>query len=156
VLCRVEPYLAGPKALGVLIPQGARTLVIMRPRALPWDLLPATWDGDRDKSPRFCSFTREEAAGIARRLMQTLESAASRDANLIESFGNAEQHSCGIWLRTDEFLWIVCRRATGEAYQPMMFATLEEAARIGDELADVLCPTGDAVQEYYFNTQNLG
>ena len=64
---RVEGSQAGPSALGILVPPGARTLVILRPRALEWDLLPLQ---DRDEG--FCEFDRETAAGIARGIQQAL------------------------------------------------------------------------------------
>ena len=52
-------------------------------------------------------------------------------------------------------VWIVCRRATGQAYQPMIFATQEEATRDAEAIAAVVWPAADARQEYYFNTQNF-
>jgi hypothetical protein len=152
---RVEPQQAGPNALGILVPQGEKTLVIVRPRALPWDLLPARWTGERGQPPQFCVFTRDEAAGIARRFIKALEAAVTQNVNPLESFGDAQQNSCGIWLRADEFVWIVCRRAQGQAYHPMTFASAEEAAGAGEKLAAVVWPAGDVPQEYYFNTQNF-
>ena len=38
-LRRVEDHRAGPSALGILVPPGRRTFLILRPRALSWDLL---------------------------------------------------------------------------------------------------------------------
>jgi len=152
---RVEPQHAGPNALGVLIPHGAKTLVIVRPRALPWDLLPARWDGDRAQPPQFCVFTRDEAAIIARRFIKALEAAVAQNVNPLESFGDAQQQTCGIWLRADEFVWIVCRRAQGETYQPMTFASTDEATSAGEKLAAVVLPAADVTQEYYFNTQKF-
>jgi hypothetical protein len=149
---RIEPQHAGPTALGILVPQGAKTLVIVRPRALPWDLLPARWTGDSSQAPTFCVFTRDEAASVGRRLVKALEAATD---NPVESFGDAQRQTCGIWLRTDEFVWIVCRRAQGEAYQPMTFRSPEEAATEAEKLAVYLWPAADATQEYYFNTQSF-
>ena len=149
---RVEPQHAGPAALGILVPQGAKTLVIVRPRASPWDLLPARWTGGSDQAPQFCVFTRDEAAGVARRLVKAIESAI---VNPLESFGDAERQTCGVWLRTDEFVWIVCRRTQGEAYQPMIFASPDEAEAEAKKLTAFLWPR-EATQEYYFNTQSFG
>jgi hypothetical protein len=150
---RIEQKQAGPTALGILIPQGARTLVILRPRSLPWDLLPAHWAGDRHQSPRFCAFSRDEAAQAAKRLIAALESAVSAGVCPIETFG--DDQSCQIWLRTDDFVWIACRRATGQAYQPMVFAGRDEATAEAEALAAVVWPAADRIQEYYFNTQNF-
>lgn len=148
---RVEPQHAGPQALGILIPPGARTLVIVRPRALEWDLLPARWDGASDRAPEFCVFGREEAAGIARRLIAALESATAR----IESFGQRQQDCVQLWLRTEEFVWIVCQRTQGKAYQPLMFTSPSAAAIAAEQLAPFVCPAAEAKQEYYFNTQKF-
>ena len=45
---RVEPHQAGARALGILVPPGPKTVVILRPRGLDWDLLPRAGRG----SPR--------------------------------------------------------------------------------------------------------
>lgn len=149
---RVEPQHAGPTALGILVPHGAKTLVIVRPRALAWDLLPARWTGDSSQTPAFSVFTRDEAASVARRFIKALETAI---VNPLESFGDAQRQSCGVWLRTDEFVWIVCRRAQGEAYQPMTFVSPEAAAKEANKLAVYLWPAAETAQEYYFNTQSF-
>jgi hypothetical protein len=152
---RVDPQHAGPSALGILVPQGMKTLVIVRPRALEWDLLPARWDGDSNHPPEFCLFTRDDAAGVARRLVKSLEAAVEHAANPLESFGDAQGDHLQIWLRAEEFVWIVCRRAPGQAYQPMIFATKKEAALAAGKLGAFLWPAANLKQEYYFNTQNL-
>jgi hypothetical protein len=153
MLKRVEPRNAGPNAIGILVPHGAKTLVIVRPRALEWDLLPARWDGDSSHAPEFCSFGRDEAAAAARRFVHALESAIERSVNPLQTCGN--QTSFQIWLRTDEFVWIACCRTPGKAYQPAVFAALEEATRVAESIAAVVWPSDDVTQEYYFNTQNF-
>jgi hypothetical protein len=153
---RIEPRQAGPTALGILVPQGAKTPVIVRPRALEWDLLPARWDGVGNHAPQFCLFTRDEAAGVARRLVKALESAVAAGVNPLESFGDPEQNCLQLWLRADEFVWIVCRRVQGGAYRPAVFTSIEEATAVGEALAAVMWPPADVVQQYYFNTQNCG
>jgi hypothetical protein len=152
---RVEPQHAGLTALGVLVPQGAKTLVIVRPRALEWDLLPARWDGDSEHAPEFCAFGRDEAAGAARRLVQALEAAVAQGINPLQTCGAAAGTSFQIWVRTDEFVWIACRRTPGQAYQPAIFATLEEATHAAEKISAVVWPAADVKQEYYFNTQNF-
>src|SRR3954469_15525384 len=103
---RVDPKQAGAAALGILVPQGVKTLVIVRPRSLAWDLLPARWDGDSDHAPQFCVFTRDEASGAARRLLQALEAAVAKGANPVQTFGDAHGGRLQVWLRTEEFVWI--------------------------------------------------
>src|SRR5437773_2634572 len=146
---RVSPQHAGPSALGILVPHGAKTLVIVRPRALALDLLPARWDGDTGHAPEFCAFTRDEAAGVALRLIAALEAAAATGVNPVQTFGDVQVACLQIWLRTDEFVWIVCPRKPGQAYRPMIFATQEEATRDAETLAAFVWPRADARQEYY-------
>lgn len=152
---RVDSKNAGLTALGILVPQGAKTLVIARPRALTWDLLPARWDGDREHAPQFCLFARDEAANVARRLIRTLDAAVAAGVNPVQTFGDAQRDSLQVWVRTDEFVWIACRRAPGEAYQPVIFATQEEAMRAAEAIVAVVWPAAGVKQEYYFNTQNF-
>jgi hypothetical protein len=136
-------------ALGILIPPGTRTLVILRPRALTFDLLAARWNGVADHAPEFCAFSRDDAAQVARRLIEELKAAT----NPIQTFG--VQGSFQVWLRLREFVWIVCRRSPGEAYQPVLFGTQEQAVIGAERLAPFVQPPAGAVQQYYFNTQNF-
>lgn len=152
---RVEAQHAGPGALGILVPHGAKTLVIVRPRALEWDLLPARWDGDIAHAPQLCALERDEAAGAARRLLHALEAAAANAINPLQTCGDAAGTSFQIWLRTDEFVWIACRRTPGQAYQPAIFAALDDARHAAEAIAAVVWPAADVTQEYYFNTQNF-
>ncbi len=150
---RVDAGRAGASALGILVPPGEATLVIVRPRPLAWDLLPARWDGDCAHPPAFCTFGRDEAAAVARRLQTALEKSVQAGSNPIESFGDV-QAGCGqLWLRTDEFVWIVCRRSPGQAYQPAIFTTREGLDQAAAQLRPFLWPAADGEQEYYFNTQ---
>ena len=149
---RVEPQHGGAAALAVLIPHGAKTLVILRPRAWAFDLLPARWEHGR--VPEFCDFTRDEAAHVARRLIAALEAAAGGD-NPVQTFGAADRECFQIWLRAADFVWIACRRAPGQAYQPLILSTRHEAIALAEQLTAFVWPQGDTHQQYYFNTQNL-
>jgi hypothetical protein len=151
---RVESRQAGPTALGILVPPGSRTLVILRPRSLSWDLLPARWNGEGDSPPVFCTFTRDEAAAVARRLQQALAHAVEAGSNPVETSGDAHG-VCQVWIRTGELVWIVCRRAPGTAYEPAVFSERDEARRLAEQLTPICWPAPDAVQEYYFNTQHF-
>ena len=155
MFCCVDPQHAGPSAVGVLIPRGAKTLVIVRPRALTIDLLPARWDGDTNHAPEFCGFTRDEAAGVASRFIEALETAVAIGVNPVQTFGDAKHAVLQIWLRTDEFVWIVCRRMPGQAYRPAIYGTQTEAAAEAEQMARFVWPAADARQEYYFNTQGF-
>ncbi|MBI2803671.1 MAG: hypothetical protein HYX68_01645 [Planctomycetes bacterium] len=152
---RVDPRGAGGNALGILVPPGARTLVVLRPRALAFDLLPAQWDGSHDHAPEFSSFSRDEAAGVARRVFAALELAVAAGINPVQTVGDARGERFQIWLRGDDFVWIACRRVPGQAYEPMTFATQAEATREAEKLAAMVWPALDARQEVYFNTQSF-
>jgi hypothetical protein len=142
---RVEDARAGPTALGILVPPGPRTVVILRPRALEWDLLAV------DPARGFCQFGRDEAAGVARGVLRALEqTAVSRSELRAVSVGGF--HAT---VHIGEQAWIVCRRRPGKPYEPWAFSSIEVAAQTMDQVLSVLCPAGPAVQEYYFNTQNF-
>lgn len=152
---RVEPQRAGPRALGILVPPGTRTLVILRPRSLFWDLLPAAWDGDPARPPRFCTFGRDDAAHMARQVLQGLADAAARGVNPVETVGDAQGREYQVWVRAAALCWIVCKRAAGQGYEPLLLTNQEEARRVGEALMPIFWPAADAQQEYYFNTQKF-
>jgi hypothetical protein len=147
---RVEDRLAGPRALGILVPPGLRTFVILRPRALVWDLLPLK----PEDTSGFCQFGRDEAAGLARRLKQSLEEAACAGQR---SSATVLAHSGGFLacFAAQDLHWVVCRRIPGTPYRPLVFSSREEAQRALERLLPFVCPAADAGQEYYFNTQNF-
>ena len=68
---RVEGSQAGPSALGILLPPGRRTVVVVRPRGLDWDLLPL--NPNENGGPRFWEAARIEAQDVAQRLYRALE-----------------------------------------------------------------------------------
>ncbi len=146
---RVEAARAGPLALGILVPPGPRTQVILRPRALEWDLLPSA-----DENGAFAHFAREEAAAVARRVFQALEQAAIEGMDRLQTLPNSKG---GFHVATAAggFFWLVCLRLPGKPYQPQVFATAAEAQQAVNQLRPYVCPAADATQEYYFNTQNF-
>ena len=152
---RVEPQHAGARALGILVPPGTRTLVILRPRSLDWDLLAARWQGDPTAPPVLCDFERDEAAQVARRLPQALADAVARGVNPVETLGAPSGRAFQVWVRAAELYWIPCGRTTGQAYHPLVFSSQEQARTVGEMLAQILWPAADADQEYYFNTQKF-
>jgi hypothetical protein len=148
---RVEDSRAGPTALGILVPPGRRTLVILRPRALGWDLVALR----AAPGEAFQDFDRDEAAGVARRLQHALEQAVAAEANPLEVIARAAGEGFQVRLRGGEFAWVVCDRRPGQPYQPVLFRDESAAQEAVRRLAEVLWPRRDADQEYYFNTQNF-
>jgi len=150
---RVDAERAGPSAVGILVPPGLRTVVIVRPRALAWDLLPVRWDGS--SQPVFCHFERDEAAAVARNLQRDLEHAVARGSNPVETLAHPQGKGYQVWTRTESYCWIVCPRRPGQRYQSLLFATSGEAEAAAGQLARFLWPDADASQEYYYNTQRF-
>ena len=151
---RVDPERAGADALGILVPPGEKSFVILRPRGLPWDLLPARWDGTPERPPEFCYFGRDEAARTARNLLHYLEEQVGRTCP-VETLGDAAGNRFQVWVRTPELLFVVCRRSPGQPYQPVVFPSRAEAESAGASIESVVWPAADAEQEYYFNTQRF-
>ena len=143
---RVEDVRAGPTALGILVPPGVRTLVVLRPRALEWDLLAI------DPVHGFRQFGRDEAAGVARRVLHALEEAGVAQSELAPLAMAKGFHAR---LCIAEYTWILCRRRPGKPYEPWVFSSPAVAEQAIGEILAVLCPRQAEVQEYYFNTQNF-
>lgn len=152
-LLRVDVRQAGAEALGILVPPGRRTVVVLRPRTLGWDLLPVRWTGDPSAAPAFCSFERDEAAGVARRLGKFLEDCDAQGVSPVETLGHGS--SFQVWVRAEELFWLVCVRAPGASYRPLLFGDLDQARGAAERLAGLLQPGPNRQQHYYFNTQNF-
>jgi hypothetical protein len=152
---RVDASVAGSSALGILVPPGRRTLVILRPRGLEWDLLPARWNGEPSSPPAFCTFDREEAALVARQAYQSLESAARIGGGALETFGDRAGSELQLWARIGDLVWIVCRRRAGQSYQPAIFTSSAEAERSALLIEPYLRPPAGEAREVYFNTQQF-
>src|SRR5713101_6464754 len=61
---QVEASGAGPEALGLLLPPGRRTLVLLRPRSLDWDLVPVRPDETAGPQTLFWEVDRNEGAKL--------------------------------------------------------------------------------------------
>lgn len=148
---RVEARHAGPQALGILIPPGRRTLVILRPRGLAWDLLPLR---PADGPAAFCDFGRDEAVAVARAVHRALEAGPEGDSP-VQAAADPAGPGCLVRTEAGAFTWVACLRVPGQPYAPMRFADFDEARAAAARLAVVLWPAADAGQELYFNTQNF-
>jgi len=140
---------AGPHALGILVPPGPRTLIVIRPRALPFDLVVLQREAT---SEGFFEMDRLQAGLAAQQLGRALlEGTASADLAAIES-------ADGFWLRIQFGPWalLACPREPGQTYRPQVFATLDDTQRVADQLRAVLCPPADANRELYTNLSQFG
>jgi hypothetical protein len=151
----VEGEQAGPNALGILIPPGHRTLVILRPRALDWDLLLLSPFGDQLTNAGVWELIKRQAESMAPKVQRALQDWASGGQGGPELVPLAEGGGYRIRVAIGALRWLVCRRLPGKPYQPMTFPSEEEARTTATELAGVLCPDADANQELYFNTYHF-
>jgi hypothetical protein len=153
---RVEDRRAGPDALGILVPPGLRTVVILRPRPLGWDLLALRGGDGPAWPPAFCAFTRDEAAGVARKVQRDLEQRAGTGGSPLEAVRSPGGGGYLVWCKGGDLRWVVCPRVPGKPYEPAVFTTRSEAGAVEAALAHFLWPPAEARQEFYFNTQNFG
>ena len=152
---RVDGAQAGPDALGILVPPGARTLVIVRPRALELDLLPIRATLRNGLGSGFCDLERAEAAAMARALGAALEDWAAGGAGCLGPIPAADGDGYWVQAEVGAFTLLACRRVPGQPYRAHVFAALDEARSSTASLRRVLCPAAGAVQELYFNTQSF-
>jgi len=147
-LRRVEDHRAGPSALGILVPPGRRTFLILRPRALPCDLLLLR----PDSVNTFRELPRAQADRLAHELFQALRR-WSEGAS-----GHVEEVACpdggGYWVRVHlgPFILLMCGRKPGKPYQPLTFPDVETALSAAAQLRCILRPPANVEQEVYLNS----
>jgi hypothetical protein len=138
---KVEAEQAGADALGILIPPARRTFVILRPRALPWDLLLCR-SGDE---PGFREMGHDEASAAAQAIYRALRDGATAEAV-------ARPDGCWLRVTAGPFVLLACERRPGQPYAVMTCAA-DEAATAVASLARIVCPPEGAEQELYFNVR---
>jgi hypothetical protein len=151
---RVNDAQAGPAALGVLIPPGRRTLVILRPRALAWDLLIVHSDRRSGPTTALREFGRAEAEAASEGLFLALEKWSGGGPGEIEAVPAGEGFH--VRIQVGIFPLLACLREAGKPYRPLVLSLREEAEQVACALLGVLCPSGGAVQEVYFNQRHFG
>jgi hypothetical protein len=150
---RVDGAAAGPRALGILVPPGGRTVVVVRPRSLDLDLVVLRKGPNGTASNVIHEAGRTEASILADGLRRALENAADRGAGQIQIVPT--EH--GFWLRVQvgAFALLVCPRQPGQAYRPLHLTTEDEARQTADAVDALLSPGPDANQELYVNTEHF-
>src|SRR5262245_1950159 len=139
---RVEGDQAGPDALGILIPPGKRTFLVLRPRALPWDLVLCKSAEDLG----FVQMAHDEASAAAQGVFRALRDqvAGSIVPVPLDDGGQLRVH-------LGTFVFVACLRLAGQPYAPLVGPDHEEAAAL---LSEVLFPAATACdQELYFNVR---
>jgi hypothetical protein len=140
---RVEAEQAGLDALGILIPPARRTFVILRPRALPWDLLLS-----RQEDLAFRDLAHDEASAAAQGLYRALRDWVAGGPGSIDVL--AADNGFRLVARIGPFLLVACPRRPGQPYAALVCAE-SDARAAAERLGPILCPPADAEQEVYFN-----
>ncbi|MFI5338189.1 MAG: hypothetical protein ACHQ5A_15480 [Opitutales bacterium] len=155
-LRRVEPRQAGPTALGILLPPGTPTVLILRPRAVPWDLLLVRGGAGDETGTPFLHLDPNEGQAIAEGVLRALERWAAGGPGNVEAAYAAD--GVGFWVQAQvgSFALLACERRPGEAYRPAAFTTQTEAETAAQRLADALSPGDGAELQVYLNTRHFG
>jgi hypothetical protein len=148
---RVEDERAGPAALGILVPPGRRTFLILRPRSLAWDLL-LVRPGD---GGAFQDMSREEATVAAQRLYRALQAWAAGGPGRVEAFAAPEGAGFRLRAVVAAFALLACPREPGQPYRPLVLSDGGAAREAARALAAALCPPEGVEQELYFNGRNF-
>jgi hypothetical protein len=150
----VEDADAGPHAVGLLVPPGRRTVVILRPRALIWDLLLTEECVPLTGSP-FRELTQKEATEAARGIYHALEDWFSGGPGGMNTQLNPGGDGYWVDARAGPFTLLACLRVPGQPYRPLHFKCATDAREAAATLATVLFPTADREQEIYINTRHF-
>jgi hypothetical protein len=152
---RVNGEQAGPAALGILLPPGRRTLLIVRPRALAWDLLVVRSDRRTGPTTTFRDFGREEAEAAGEGLLQALELWAGGGPGLVEAVPTEAAEGYHVRAAVGVFPLLVCPREPGRPYRPGVFIGRTEATAAAATVAAVLHPGREGEQEVYLNARHF-
>ncbi len=150
-LRRVEDHRAGPSALGILTPPGRRTVLIVRPRSLSWDLLLLR----PDSTEAFRELPREEAARLALEVFQALCQWSEGASGHIEEIACPEGEGFWLRVRVGAFALLLCGRQAGQPYRPLTFPDAESALAAAGQLRGILRPAANIDQEVYLNTSHF-
>jgi hypothetical protein len=155
-LRRVEAERAGPSALGILVPPGRRTFLIVRPRSLTCDLLLL----QAGEGLAFRDLAQSEAQALARELHRLLEARPVLDpvggAKRVEVVATPDGKGSWLRARVGALVLLACPRRPGQAYEPLVFTDEAEVRAVAARLEAVLWPHPGVDQELYFNTRHFG
>ena len=147
-LRRVSDQHAGPGALGILLPPGERTVLIVRPRSLPLDLLLVQGPA----GTAFRELTKTEAAGVALGFLTALESWDRGGPGHVDAVSTGGGHV--VWVDVGDFSLVACARSPGQPYRPLVLSEEREARQAAADALTILRP-GSNEQEVYLNTRHF-
>jgi hypothetical protein len=148
---QVDARSASATALGILIPPGPRTVVVLRPRALPWDLVLL-----RPTADRFWEIDEIEAALMTRRVCRTLEACLTADLGRIELVPGADRIQYTLRVVTHALVWLLCARDPGKPFRPLYLAHIEAARAVAKRVGDALSSHPSAEKDWYTNLEFAG
>ncbi len=151
LLRRVEGDRAGPAALGVLLPPGRQTFLILRPRGLSWDLLLLR----SAETTLFRDLTRAEGERAARTACTALEDWQAGGHGSVEAVPCAALSGYLVRALFGSLPFLICAREPGKPYRPQVFADAADAEVAALRLASALRPAGGGELEVYFNTRHF-
>jgi hypothetical protein len=143
---RVGGEEAGPAALGILVPPARRTVLIVRPRTLVWDLVLAQPGGG------FREMSREEAEHVAHQFAAALEASVG---GIVEPVYSLDAGGSWLRVRIGNYTLTVCARVPGEPYKPQLFPDPHAARVAAEALSALLLSPPAAEQELYVNTHHF-
>src|SRR5262249_26026411 len=149
-LRRVQDELAGPGAVGILLPPGARTVLIVRPRTLAWDLLLM----ESVAGNAFRELTREEAPGVVQAFLVDWETWTCGGPGCVQAVASSNGEGAIVWIDIGDFTLAACARVPGQPYEPARFPTTSEADEAARKLPAVLHPE-NGEPEVYINTRHF-
>jgi hypothetical protein len=147
---------AGPNAVGILLPPGRRTVVVVRPRALAVDLVLARSTISGEPGPGFLELPRGAAAREAQQVGRALLRCAEDGTTLVKPVAAPEEAGYWAWVQLETFGLVACSRTPGEPYRPEVYSSAEELEMIAAALRAVLAPGADSECELYTNAQHFG
>lgn len=147
-LRRVEGSLAGPSALGILVPPGRRTFLIVRPRALAWDLLLLR----TGSVSAFREVPHAEADRLSHQMLQALRHWSEGASGHVEEVACPDDGGFWVRVRVGPFALLACERQPGRPYQPLTFPDVDTALSAAAQVRNILRPPDKVDQEVYLNT----
>ncbi len=147
-LRRVEGPVAGPTALGILVPPGRRTVLILRPRALSWDLLLLR----PNSINTFHEVPNAEADRLAHEMLQALRRWSEGASGHVEEVACPDGGGFWVRVRVGPFALLACGRRPGQPYQPLTFPDVDTALSAAVQMRKILRPPDEVIQEVYLNT----
>lgn len=150
-LRRVEGPLAGPSALGILVPPGRRTFLILRPRVLSWDLLLLR----PDSVNVFREVSHAEADCLAHEILEALRHWSEGASGHVEEMACPDGGGFWVRVRVGSFALLACGRQPGQPYRPFSFPDVETALTAASQVRKVLRPPDKIEQEVYLNTHHF-